>query len=97
MLHTTQCKGKFVNNFFLLENQFRYLVAGSYPKLKEQTSLLVQHSVVLHSHGNIEKFFEIENLGVSCQQKCGSCRCGSCHPARWKKHVAKGKGRTQID
>ena len=64
----------------LLENQFGYVVAGSHPKLKEQTSLLVQHAVVLHSHGNIEKFFEIENLGVSCQPKCGSCRCGACHP-----------------
>ena len=64
----------------LLENQFGYVVAGSHPKLKEQTSLLVQHAVVLHSHGNIEKFFEIENLGVSCQPKCGSCRCGTCHP-----------------
>ena len=40
----------------LLENRFGYVVAGSHPRLKEQTSLLVQHAVVLHTHGNIEKF-----------------------------------------
>jgi hypothetical protein len=40
----------------------------------------VRDAVVMHATGGIEQFFEIEGLGVRCEPKCGSCKCGNCHP-----------------
>ena len=28
----------------------------------------------------VEDFYKLEQLGVECTPKCGSCRCGQCHP-----------------
>ena len=27
-------------------------------------------------------FEDIENIGVECTPKCGSCRCGNCNPGK---------------
>ena len=29
---------------------------------------------------DLEKYFDVENLGIACVPKCGSCRCGKCAP-----------------
>ena len=28
----------------------------------------------------VDRFFEIESLGVNCTPRCGACSCGKCHP-----------------
>ena len=73
-------------HLLLLQNQFGHVIAGSHPTLKEMTSLFVKHATMLHTIKSIDQFFEIEQLGVCCQPKCGSCKCGTCHPG--------GKGMT---
>ena len=67
-------------HLLLLENQFGQVVAGSHPQLKERTQILVKHATVLHITGHLQSFFDVENIGISCNPKCGSCRCGKCHP-----------------
>ena len=71
-------------NLVLLENQFGMLVAGSFNDSNEQSIidksvLHIRHGVVMHTAHNMERFFEIEGLGVSCNPRCGSCKCGKCH------------------
>ena len=67
-------------HLLILENQFGYVVGGSHPKLKENTRKLVQHVTVNHAQVRIEDFYTMENLRVECKPKCGSCKCGRCHP-----------------
>jgi hypothetical protein len=45
----------------------------------EKTQRLVQDVEVSHVMAvKIEDFYESEMLGVACQPRCGSCRCGEC-------------------
>ena len=72
-------------NLVLLENAFGLLVAGSCNSNKhtvvDRSVLHMRHAVVMHVAGVSEKsFFEIEGLGVACNPRCGSCKCGTCHP-----------------
>ena len=64
-------------HLLLLENQFGQVVAGSHPQLIEKTQKL---DTILHSIGQIQSFFDIESIGIRCNPRCGSCRCGKCHP-----------------
>ena len=34
----------------------------------------------MHAREIADQFHTIESLGVTCQPRCGSCRCGKCHP-----------------
>ena len=61
-------------HLLLLRNRFGYVVAGSHPNISEDTKVFVKHATVLHTMGTIEKFYDIEGLGVVCQPKCGSCK-----------------------
>jgi hypothetical protein len=41
--------------------------------------MLVQDVEVSHvMAGKIEDLYESEMMGVACQPRCGSCRCGEC-------------------
>ena len=62
-----------------MKNIFGHIIAGSHPLLREETKTLTHHAVVLHSVCNLERFYAIESLGIMCQPKCGSCKCGKCH------------------
>ena len=69
-----------------MQNVFGKVVSGSHGLSKSesrisQACLQVRNAVVLLSveHG-IEKFFEVESIGVNCNLKCGSCKCGQCQP-----------------
>ena len=69
----------------LLRNRFGLIMAGSYSGFKpatilNQSVMHIRHGVIMHTTGTIERNFEIEGLGVSCNPKCGSCKCGRCHP-----------------
>ena len=68
-----------IDHLLLMENRFGFLVAGAHPCMNENTKKLVKHAIVLHTSINVEEFFSIEALGVTCYPKCGSCSCGKCH------------------
>lgn len=70
-------------HLLVLQNRFGSIVAGSHRMIKETTKisqncLQVKHAIVLHSQVPLERFLEIESLGVSCEPKCGGCKCGTC-------------------
>lgn len=70
-------------HLLLLRNCFGYVIAGHHPLLKEHTKLLVKHAAIMNVTGileQIEKFYAIEQLGIACTPRCGSCKCGKCHP-----------------
>ena len=67
-----------------MKNRFGMLVAGWHESLTGQLSidpsvLHMRHGVVMHATGSVERFFEIEGLGISCKPECGGCKCGKCH------------------
>lgn len=66
-------------HLLVMENRFGKCLGGSHPVLIEKTQKLIKHVVIHHAKSiEIEKFFDIEGLGVECSPKCGSCRCGKC-------------------
>ena len=65
----------------LLKNRFGYLVVGAHPSVKEDTrQLLIKGTVNRVQKISVESFYEIEQLGINCSPKCGSCKCGKCQP-----------------
>ena len=70
-----------IGHVVLLENRFGYTVAGSHGPLKGRfdSKGIVKHATVLHSNGNLDAFYSVENLGINCVPRCGACKCGECH------------------
>ena len=60
-------------HLLLFENQFGQVVAGFHPQLKEKTQILVKHATVLYITGHLQSFFDVEDIGISCNPICGSC------------------------
>ena len=84
-LHPTRVKSS--GHLLLMENEFGYVIAGTYPMMKTDAEvsgsfLTVREAAVMHAVEECTStdFFEIEGLGVTCQPKCGGCKCGTCHP-----------------
>ena len=46
--------------------------------MEEKKRILIQSVQIAHAIVTIEDFYTNESLGVSCQPKCGNCRCGTC-------------------
>ena len=71
-----------IGHLLLLRNSFGTVIGGKYPKLIENTKRIVQHVMMYHANVNIQMkdFYSIERLGVDCSPRCGSCKCGQCHP-----------------
>ena len=67
------------DHLLLTENRFGYAISGSHALIEKYPQKIVQHAVVLNTATTIDALYTIENLGVSCTPKCGSCRCGKCH------------------
>ena len=72
-------------NLVLLSNPFGMIVAGSVDSneqtVVDRSMLHMRHAVVMHVSAISERsFFEIEGLGIACNPKCGSCKCGTCPP-----------------
>ena len=63
----------------LLKNRFGYIAAGS-SRTKESLDSTVMHADTYHVTHNIDKFMDVESLGVRCIPLCGRCKCGKCHP-----------------
>ena len=65
----------------LLRNRFGYLIAGSHNSLKEHTEQVLMRGSVNKVRGvSVESFYEMEQLGINCSPRCGSCKCGNCQP-----------------
>ena len=71
-----------IGHLLLLHDRFGTIIGGTHPKLEEKTRKIVQHVVVHHANVDVqtEDFCSIERLGVVCSPRCGSCKCGQCHP-----------------
>jgi len=61
----------------LMRNKFGRCLSGAHSLLVEKTQMLVQNVKKIHKV-RIEDFYSNETLGVSCEPKCGNCRCGTC-------------------
>ncbi|XP_068712364.1 myosin-2 heavy chain-like [Montipora foliosa] len=67
-----------VGHLLLLENRFGLCIGGTHPSIKDEIKkhdlsyARVQHVI------KVEDFYKIENLGVECVPRCGSCKCGHC-------------------
>ena len=81
--HPVCCKSN--GHLLLLKNDFGLVISGCHPHISVDDSissacLQVRNATVMHAIGTVDKFFDIEGLGVMCQPKCGGCKCGKCHP-----------------
>ena len=67
-----------VGHLLLLQNRFGLCIGGTHPSIKDDIKkhdlsyARVQHVI------KVEDFYQIENLGVECVPRCGSCKCGHC-------------------
>ena len=83
-------------NLQLMQNQFGYVVRGSHPRLSfsgSRPSVRINHMKIADFNDispspkqtikeNLDSYFRIENLGVSCHPKCSGCKCGNCTPGQ---------------
>lgn len=83
-----------VGNLQLMQNSFGYVLRGSHPSLgaanmSALTSVQINHANVKdyqyiepvaksRTKDDLEYFFSIERLGISCSPKCSGCKCGNC-------------------
>lgn len=68
-----------------MKNEFGFVVSGSHMHIKTNTAitsscLKARNARGTHVSGKVERFFDIEALGVTCEPKCGGCKCGHCQP-----------------
>ena len=78
-----------IDHLVLFSNRFGTCLGGTHHQLTEKTKKLVQEVEVSHlKAANINDFYENESLGVSCNLKCGSCKCGEC-PIGGKQYTLK--------
>ena len=60
-------------NFVLFENAFGKCVSGSSCQSSRTTFTKVNF---VQTEFTVEDFYKVENLGISCNPKCGNCQCG---------------------
>ena len=70
-----------IDNLLLLDNRFGLVVGGTHPRVKDGTKKVLQNGVILRTNicMSVEKFYNIEQLGIQCTPRCGNCKCGTCH------------------
>lgn len=85
-------------NLQLMHNRFGYVVRGSHPHLtfhgsQPGVSVGINHMKIANFDEissspkktvkeDLDSYFNIENLGVSCYPKCSGCKCGNCTPGQ---------------
>lgn len=67
-------------HLLLLESGFGTLIGGKHSTLIEEIKKVLQHATVHHAMVQVNDFYELEQLRVECNPRCGSCKCGQCHP-----------------
>ena len=65
-------------NLALCRNRFGKCIAGSHVLLKGENSDEINVFLLNNKNTILERFFSIEEMGVSCIPKCGCCKCGKC-------------------
>ena len=67
-------------HLLLLKNRFGKCIEGTHPQIKETNERHKLNSAqVLHStYSTVEDFYNIENLGIECNPRCGGSKCGKC-------------------
>ena len=77
-----------MQHLLLLKNKFGQCLGGAHELLEEKTRMLIQNVQISLAIVTIEDFYSNESLGVSCEPKCGSCKCGEC-PVGGKQYTLK--------
>ena len=62
----------------IYRNRFGRCLAGTHPDLHHNGDPIINSVCILQVNPTIEDFFQIEEMGVSCNPKCGGCKCGKC-------------------
>ena len=70
----------------LLENGFGTLIGGKHPTLIEEINKVLPHATVHLAMVRGNDFYELGQSRVECNLRCGSRKCGQCHPGG--KHMA---------
>jgi len=70
----------FAGQLVILSNSFGMCLGGSHPEIFEETKKIDNtcYINVISSKNIVSDFFSVESLGVECQPRCGSCKCGTC-------------------
>ena len=76
--HPTRLKS--AGHLLMLENRFGLVFGGSNRSLDEATNRTIESAHIFKVQGDFRDFTSIESLGVQCSPRCGSCKCGNCHP-----------------
>ena len=76
--HPTRLKA--VDHLVVLENRFGKCLGGTHPAIKERTKRVITAAAMIHhvSTCRLDEFLRLESMGVECNPRCGSCRCGKC-------------------
>ena len=71
-------KERAIEHLVLMKNKFGQCISGTHNSTTEKTQMIIQNVQVFHAAVKIDDFYSNESLGVSCQPKCGNCKCGEC-------------------
>ncbi|XP_038055192.1 uncharacterized protein LOC119727399 [Patiria miniata] len=76
--HPTRLKA--VDHLLVLENRFGKCLGGTHPAITEKTRRVIASAAMIHhvSACSLEEFIRLEGMGVDCNPRCCSCRCGKC-------------------
>ena len=81
-------------NLQLMRNQFGFCLRGKHPSIKTyKQDLNTNHVIINHVEVNVndviiesnrglklslDRFLSDDGLGISCNPRCGNCKCGKC-------------------
>ena len=77
------------DHLLVMQNRFGKCLGGFHKLLSEKTQKTTQHVTINHLRQiKVEDFYDVEAMGVSCNPRCGGCKCGQC-PAGGKSYTLK--------
>ena len=72
-------KEQIIGSLILYSNRYGKCLAGCHERIKGNKQPSINSAYInLVIRPKIKDFFDIEEMGVNCTPKCGSCRCGKC-------------------
>ena len=81
-------KEQSVEHLLLMSNKFGKCIGGTHSTIVEKTQLLLQEVQIAYVSVKIDDFYSTEALGVSCNPRCGGCKCNEC-PIGGKQYTLK--------
>ena len=77
------------DHLLVMQNRLVKCLGRFHKLLSEKTQKTLQHVTINHLRQiKVESFYDVEAMGVSCNPKCGGCKCGQC-PAGGKSYTLK--------